>query len=420
MSGEHTSGGREYDIVLFGATGFVGRLTTDYLVRHLPESARFAVAGRDEAKLRRVVAELVANGRDVDVVVVDADDHEALTDVAQRTTVLVSTVGPYTEHGAAVVQACVEAGTDYLDLAGEPLFVRDSINAHHDEARRSGSRIVHSSGFDSLPSDLLVKLLADCARADGQGGLTETVLVVRRIRGGFSGGTAASGLAHARTMSRSRAALDAARDPYTLSHRREGESEVGAQPDGRLISLASISPELRGWGGTFFMGFHNTRIVRRSNTLTDWSYGRRFVYSEVMAVPGGPVSLVPAALMTAGARGMYRGARALGALPARVTDALMPRRGSGPGASARAKGHFDFATFSTAVGGARYRAEFVMNGDPGYAATAVLLGESALAMAFDRDRLGPPGVVTPAVAMGEVLPDRLRAAGVRIEVTRND
>lgn len=420
MISNQISGGREYDIVLFGATGFVGRLTADYIVRHLPASARFAVAGRDEAKLQRVVDDLAPIGRHVEAVIVDAVDQAALNDVARRTTVLASTVGPYTEHGSAVVQACVGAGTDYLDLAGEPLFVRDSIGSHHDAATRSGSRIVHSSGFDSVPSDLLVKLLADRVHADGQGALTETVLVVRAIRGGISGGTVASGLAHARTMSRSRAALEAARDPYTLSHRREGESEFGSQPDGGLLTLSSISPELRGWAGAFFMGFHNTRIVRRSNTLTDWSYGPRFTYTEVMAAPGGPASVVLAALMTAGAMGMYRGVRALAVVPVRVTDVMTPRRGSGPSVRARAKGHFDFATYSTAVSGAHYRAEFVMNGDPGYAATAVILGESALAMAFDRDRLGPPGVVTPSVAMGGVLTDRLRAAGARISVTRID
>ncbi|MEJ9077703.1 saccharopine dehydrogenase NADP-binding domain-containing protein [Gordonia malaquae] len=414
-------GDREFDIVLFGCTGFVGGLTADYLSRRAPGSCRIALAGRDRAKLDDIAGRLKVDvGTDVGVVVADVTDPGALASLAARTVVLVTTVGPYTEYGLEVVRACVDAGTDYLDLAGEPLFVRDSIAKYHGPATRSGSRIVHSSGFDSVPSDLSVKILSEFARESGDGGLTDTTLVVRGIRGGFSGGTAASGLAHGRAMASSRGARAAARDPYTLSHCRTAEPELGPQPDGRIVPLAAVAPDLRGWAGGFFMGFHNTRIVRRSNTLTDWSYGRRFSYSEVMACPGGPASIVPSAVMAAGIRSMYSSVRLLGAVPESMTDAVMPRRGSGPGAASRSKGYFDFQTYATTSSGARYRTDFAMDGDPGYAATAVILGESALAMACDRDRLGQSGVVTPAVAMGDVLPQRLRAAGARIKITRLD
>lgn len=410
------SQGREYDLVFFGATGFVGALTVDYLARHAPKGLRIAIAGRHRGRLDHIVQDVGERGLAVDVIIADVDDPATLDQMARRTLVLVSTVGPYTEYGMELVRACAAAGTDYADLTGEPLFVRGSIVAYHALAQRTGARIVHSSGFDSVPSDLSVRLLADRAKADDAGELGETTLVVRSLRGGVSGGTAASGLAHGRAMARSAAARAAARDPYTHSHRRPDEPDLGPQPDGRLVALGTVIPELGGWAGGFVMAFHNTRVVRRSNTLTDWSYGRRFKYSEVMAFPGGPVSLVPSAIAAACVSAVYGSSRLLTVLPESATDALMPRRGSGPGERARNRGHFSFETYTTTTTGARYRAAFAMDGDPGYAATAVILGESALALAVHRDRLGPAGVVTPAVAMGAVLPNRLRSAGVRISV----
>lgn len=412
------SNGREYDLVFFGATGFVGALTVGYLVRHAPKGLRVAIAGRNRGKLDQIVGVARDAGFSLDVIIADAGDAAMLERMVRRTSVLISTVGPYTEYGMELVRACAAAGTDYADLTGEPLFVRDSIAAHHALAQRTGARIVHSSGFDSVPSDLSVRLLADRTAADGAGELGETTLVVRSIRGGVSGGTAASGLAHGRAMARSAAARAAARDPYTHSHRRSDEPDLGPQPDGRVVALRTVCPELRGWAGGFVMAFHNTRVVRRSNTLTDWGYGRRFKYSEVMAFPGGPLSLVPSAVAAAGVAGVYALSRLLAAVPESATAALMPRRGAGPGERARNRGHFSFETYATSTAGVRYRATFAMDGDPGYAATAVILGESAIALAVDRDRLGAAGVVTPAVAMGAVLPHRLRAAGARIDVAR--
>ncbi|NNG98996.1 hypothetical protein HLA97_17305 [Gordonia araii NBRC 100433] len=405
--------------MLLGATGYVGGLTAQEMARTAPPGTRIALAGRDQRRLDDVVQRCGSDGARFDTMLVDVEQADSVTAMAESTAVVVTTVGPYTEHGADVVRACADAGTDYADLTGEPLFVRDSIARFDEPARVSGARIVHSCGFDSVPSDLLVALLHDAAQADDEGELTDTTLVVRRIRGGISGGTAASGLAHGRTMAADPSARRAARDPYTHSHRRDDEPNLGPQSDGRLVRLPEIDPGLRGWAGGFFMAPHNARVVRRSNTLTDWSYGRRFAYSEVMAMPGGPLGAIPAAVMAAGLSStMYRTVPLLKLVPPAVLDAFAPKRGSGPSARARAKGHFTFETYTRTTKGARYRATFAMRGDPGYAATAVILSRAAYALALDRDEGAAGGVLTPAVAMADPLTRRLRDAGVDLRVER--
>lgn len=410
----------QYDIVLFGATGYVGGLTAREMARTAPPGARIALAGRDRGRLAQVADACRREGAAFDTMIVDVERPETVAAMAASTTVVVTTVGPYTQHGAAVVRACAEAGTDYADLTGEPLFVRDSIARFSGAAGASGARIVHSCGFDSVPSDLLVALLGEAARADGEGELTETTLVVRRIRGGISGGTAASGLSHAVTMAWDPAARRAARDPYAHSHRRGEEPDLGPQSDGRMVRLTDVDPDLRGWAGGFFMAPHNTRVVRRSNTLTDWSYGRGFAYREVMAMPGGALGAIPAAAMALGlSAAMYRTVPVLRLMPAALLRALVPRPGSGPSERARNRGHFTFETYTRTTRGARYRATFAMRGDPGYAATAVILAQAGFALAFDRGRLCVDGgVLTPAVAMAKPLAQRLVDRGVDLRVDR--
>ncbi|GAB17513.1 hypothetical protein GOEFS_035_00450 [Gordonia effusa NBRC 100432] len=411
-----TARSRHYDLILLGATGFVGQLTASALAEAAPAGFRIALAGRNQVKLDVVAQRCAERGANVDTMIVDVERPSTVDAMAASAKVVVTTVGPYTHYGMEVVRACAQAGTDYADLTGEPLFVRESILNFAETARRTGARIVHSSGFDSVPSDLLVHLLHAQARRDDAGELTETTMVVRRVRGGFSGGTAASGLAHGRAMAADRVALRNALDPYTHSDRRTEEPALGRQNDGRLVALRHVDEGLRGWAGGFFMGPHNSRVVRRSNTLTDWSYGRRFKYCEVMTVPVGPFSLIPALIM-AGGLSMMPLATLVKFVPEWFTDALLPKSGSGPSVKSRAKGHFTFETYTRTTRGVRYRATFAMAGDPGYAATAVIFSQAGLALALDTDRLSPfGGVLTPAVAMGDALIPRLRAVGARVEV----
>jgi len=401
---------REHDVVVYGATGFAGALVARHLAAHAPEGARIALGGRSETKLTRIRSEL---GVDWPIVVADASDEPALARLAASTRVVVTTVGPYVKHGRALVAACAAAGTDYADLTGEVLFVRDSIDANHELARRTSARIVHACGFDSIPSDIGVHVLDRQVKADDAGDLTDTTLVVTSLRGGMSGGTIDTIRTQMEEMKKDRTRRRIAAGPYSLSPDRAAEPDLGRQPD--MITMAGplVDPSLHGTLAPFFMAPFNTRVVRRSNALRDWSYGRTFRYREVMSVGASPLSPVIAAAAKFGIGAAMLG---LAVTPPAILDRVLPDPGTGPSERTRTSGHFTVDVFTRTTTGARYRSRVRAKGDPGYAATAVMLGESALTLAFDRDDLPPSegGVLTPATAMGDALVDRLRAAGLTI------
>ncbi|AKS33380.1 saccharopine dehydrogenase family protein [Mycolicibacterium goodii] len=410
---------REFDLVLYGATGFAGGLTAQYLA-DVAGDARIALAGRSADKLQAARAALGGAASDWPLLIADAGNSSSLADLAARTRVVVTTVGPYTRYGLPLVAACAAAGTDYADLTGETMFIRDSIDRYHEQAAGNGARIVHSCGFDSVPSDLTVFALYRRAADDGAGELVDTDLVLRSFAGGVSGGTAASMLEVMRTSSTDPAARAAMLDPYTLSPDRAREPELGAQPDVRWRRGGEIAPELAGtWTGAFAMAATNTRIVRRSNALLDYAYGRRFTYAEQMSCGHSPVAPVAAALLTAtNAAALGLGGRYFDKIPDGLLERVLPKPGTGPSERTRERGHYRVETYTTTTSGRRYVATMAQQGDPGYKATAVLLGECGLALALDRDRLSNLlGVLTPAAAMGDALLTRLPAAGVVLETT---
>ena len=399
-----------YDIAVFGATGFVGRLLAARLAESAPPGVRVALAGRSRARLEEVRAALPAAARDWDLVEADSTDPASLAALAGRTRVLATTVGPYARHGLAVVEACARAGTHYADLTGEVLFVREAIDRTDAGARETGARIVHACGFDSVPSDLAVFLLARRAAADGAGGLRD-VRLVATMRGGVSGGTLDSARGQLAAMSSDRAARRLAADPFALSPDRDAEPDTPQPPD---AGPPSRSPDGR-WTAPFVMAPFNTRIVRRSNALQDWAYGRSLRYGEVMGCGRGPLGAVAAAGVTAG---LAAGLAAMSLPPTRaLLDRVLPAPGTGPGEEVRRSGWFRMVVDAQAEDGRRYRATAAGSGDPGYAATAVMLGETVLGLALDGDRLpARAGSLTPATALGDVLVDRLRAAGHTYEV----
>jgi short subunit dehydrogenase-like uncharacterized protein len=341
--------------------------------------------------------------------------------MAPRTQVVVTTVGPYIKYGLPLVAACACAGTDYADLTGESTFIRQSIDQYHKRAVDTGARIVHSCGFDSIPSDLSVFALYRRAQEDQAGQLTDTNLVVRAMAGGVSGGTVASMMEVMRTASADPEARRLLNDPYTLSPDRGAEPELGPQPDIRWRRGREIAPELDGyWTGAFVTAGPNTRIVRRSNALLDYVYGRRFEYAEQMSLGRSIAAPIAAAMATGGNAVVFGlGSRYFDRLPRQLVERLAPRPGTGPGERAREAGHYTVETYTTTTTGARFMARLSQKGDFGYKATSVLLGESGLALALDRDGLSDlRGVLTPASAMGDALLARFPAAGVSLATSR--
>jgi short subunit dehydrogenase-like uncharacterized protein len=413
---------RALDVVLYGATGFVGALTAAHLAAHAEPELRIALAGRSQAKLEALRTELGEPARSWELVVVDAADTAGVRALAARTRVLATTVGPYAAYGKEVALACAEEGTHYADLTGEVLFVRWSLDELDARAKQSGAAIVHACGFDSIPSDLGVLTTAQRAAADGEGTLGETTLLVRSLRGGFSGGTIDSARKQAITARADDAARRVLGDPYSLSPRRGEEPAAGRRrASGALGSLRRMVPIDRdpatgSWTGPFVMASFNTRIVRLSNTLTDWSYGRELRYREVTDFGSGPMSPVLAGGMAIGLVGLTTG---LAYAPSRaVLDRFLPKPGEGPGQEQRAAGRFRMEIRATTTTGARYLTRVGADHDPGYDGTAVMFGETILCLALDPGVPRRAGVCTPATAIGEVLVDRLLRQGFTFDVER--
>ena len=403
---------REHDLVVYGATGFVGRLLAADLAEHAPPHLRIALAGRSRSRLEAVRTGLPGAARDWPLVVADSGDATALDGLARSTRVVVTTVGPYARHGFALARACAEAGTHYADLTGEVLFVRELIDRLEGTARASGARLVTACGFDSVPSDLGVLLLHERAQADGAGELGDTTLLVRQLRGAISGGTVDS----MRVMVSAAASDPAARrvllDPYGLSPDRQAEPDLGRQRD---ASGVLRERETGQWTAPFVMGSFNTRIVRRSSALAGHAYGTRFRYRELMACGRGRTGQLRAAALSAGLGLVVLGMA--NPLTRPVAGWLLPKPGEGPSEEVRRRGRFRMEIRTTTASGRRYLAVVGAQADPGYAGTAVMLAESALCLVEDESRLPRrAGVLTPATALGDVLVDRLRARGFTLTV----
>jgi short subunit dehydrogenase-like uncharacterized protein len=387
---------REFDIVLFGASGFVGRLTAEYLAKHRPKT--WAIAGRNRDKLE-------ALGLDVPVIVADAMDLAACAAVARRARVVCTTVGPYQKYGNALVAACAEAGTHYCDLTGEPNWMRAMIDAHHERAQKSGARIVHACGFDSIPSELGTwATQQEFIRRFGRPARKVTAFF-GESSGGLSGGTVASGFAIAEAMS-DPAVRRVMRNPHSLDpdpdapHPSYDERPIG------------WDPYLKMFYAPFLMADTNARVVRRGHALAGFPWGKDFVYREVMSMPGNVRGAVMAATVTAGLAGLaavLKRPRLRAMLQKRA-----PKPGEGPSQDKRERGHWKVRF--VAEDGADKLLYLAADhaGDPGYQSTAKMLGESALCLAYDP--LPPQGgCLTPSVAMDGALLDRLRRAGLVFE-----
>jgi short subunit dehydrogenase-like uncharacterized protein len=400
--------GKDFDLVLFGATGFTGLLTAEYLVKKRP-AIRWALAGRSREKLERVRAGLAAidpAAAGLPLVVGDGLDPAAVDAMVRRTRVVCTTVGPYARYGGPLVAACAEHGVHYCDLTGEPVFVRASIDAHHDRAVATGARIVPCCGFDCIPSDLGVLMLHDHLAGKG-GRLAEAHYRLTRMRGRPSGGTVATLLAAAESALNP-AVLRVVGDPYGLN-----PADAPRGPDRRDRLGPHFDAGTRHWTAPFVMAAINTRIVRRSNALLDFPYGEGFRYDEAIDTGAGPGGLARATAMSVG-MGVLAATAVLP--PGRaLLSRFLPAPGEGPSREERERGSFRVEIHAVGASGDRLTGVVAADRDPGYGATSIMLGESALSLAEDAlPERG--GVLTTASCMGMALVDRLRQAGMTFDV----
>ena len=384
---------RAYDLVLFGATGFTGGLTAEYLAGNVPDGCRWALAGRNRAKLEEVrsrLADLDPRLADLPLLHADAGDEASLRAVAEQTRVVVTTVGPYVQYGAALVAACAEAGTDYADLTGETEFVDRMYVAHHARAVETGARIVHACGFDSIPHDLgalfTVQQLPE--------GVPVRMRGMLRTNASLSGGTFHSAMA---AFSRGGEVKRA------LAERRRLEP----RPEGRRVRTVAKRPHFDKEAGYWLVPLPtiDPLVVKRSAMALE-RFGPDFSYAHYAAVKKLPMVVAGIAGV-----GLLAGAAQIGPLRNQLLK-RMPQ-GSGPSPEKRAASYFSMR-FIAEGGGQTVRTN-VSGGDPGYTETAKMLGESALCLAFD-DNPPTAGQVTTATAMGQNLIDRLVKAGMGFEV----
>jgi short subunit dehydrogenase-like uncharacterized protein len=401
--------GREYDVLLYGASGFVGRQTVKYFAEHpSAKDVRWAIAGRDRQKLEAVKTQVGDAARGVDVWVVDSRNQATVDDVVARTKAVLNTAGPFAQYGTPIVDACVRLKTHYVDITGETPWVKMLIEQYHEQAALDGTRIVPFCGFDSIPSDLGAYLVVRYMQ-ETLGVSCKSVKAYFQAMGGLNGGTLASAL----NLYDSKQFAEVG-DPFLLNppgNRPENEPDPG---------LPQYDPEINAWVGPFFMGAINTRVVRRSSALYEqWKspYGPDFSYQEYMKFDE-PLGWLKAAGLTAGL-GLFAGAMHLD-FSRNLLRSSLPQAGSGPSEQVMNNGWFRCELIGRSQDGRTVRGLISDQGDPGNRATVKFLCESALCLVLNIDELPGGqqrgGVLTPATALGEVLIQRLRSAGMTIEI----
>ncbi|MEN1727781.1 MAG: saccharopine dehydrogenase NADP-binding domain-containing protein [Pseudomonadota bacterium] len=405
---------REFDLILWGATGFTGQLLAEYLLkRHGADGdLRWALAGRNEDKLNQVREQLGPHAASLTLITADSQDRASLDAMVARTGAVVTTVGPYAYYGTELVGACAASGTDYCDLTGEVPWMRRVLDLYEDQARESGARIVHCCGFDSIPSDLGVAFLQEQAMARLGQPCTRIRMGVERIKGAMSGGTAASMV---NIIEETRANPDVAKiasNPYSIC-----PEDLRKGPRQPYVKGPAFDKGLNSWLAPFVMAAINTRIVLRSHALKGQPWGEDFRYDEAMMMGRGF-----AGRRRAWGMAMGLGAFALGASfgPTRslLKKRVLPKPGDGPSPEAQEKGYFKLLFDGKTADGQKIQVRVTGDRDPGYGSTSKMLGEAAalLATGLPKDEV-PGGFWTPSTALGTKLRDCLiEHAGLTFEV----
>lgn len=398
-----------FDIIVFGATSFVGQIMTRYMSPQFSDgSVRWAIAGRSQQKLETLRDEVGLP--DLDIIVADATDAAALAALCARTKVVISTVGPYALYGDDLVKACAASGTHYCDLSGEPQWIRKMQRQHADAAKASGALIVHCCGFDSIPSDLGVHVLQHAAIATSGQPLNRINMRVVKMKGGPSGGTVASIINMVKEMTTDADLRKEMKDPYSLCPPDHGFS--ARQPD---VSVA-FDADYGSWTAPFVMAAINTRVVHRSNALSGAAYGTDFLYEEAVVTGQGGRGKRMARAMTWGMGGFMA---ALVVPPIRwgLEKFVLPKPGEGPSEKEQLEGEFDLLFMGETAAGEMMQARVTGDRDPGYGSTAKMLAQAAVCLAKDVPDGTEGGFWTPATLMGDALVTRLRDhAGLTFEI----
>jgi len=391
---------RQYDIIVWGASGFTGRLVAEYLFKNygVNDSLKWAMAGRNQAKLEKVRAEMA--DETVPLVIADSQDMASLDAMTKSTTVICTTVGPYTKYGSKLVEACIKNQTHYCDLAGEVQWMRRMIDQHHEAAKANGTKIVHTCGFDSIPSDMGVYFVQQEAIKRTGKPAKKIEMRVRAMKGGMSGGTYASLSEMKVEAEKDKSIYGILLDPYGLNP--EGERKG---PDGKDLAKVVYDETSKSWIIPFIMAGINTRVVRRSNALANYPYGKDFQYDEAM-LTGDGIGGRMKGLGTAGVMGIVMMAKP-GSLLKKGVDAILPEPGEGPNKKERENGFYNLIFNTTLADGSLVKGVVKGDMDPGYGSTSKMLAESAICLAVD-DIPEVAGILTPAVAMGDALLKRLQ------------
>jgi short subunit dehydrogenase-like uncharacterized protein len=388
----------KFDIVVYGATGFTGQLVAEYLATHYAghDAPKWAMAGRSLDKLASV-RDAVGASADIALIRADASDPSSLQAMIEQTNSVISTVGPYQLYGSELVALCATTGTDYLDLCGEPVWMRQMIDAHEAAAKSSGARIVFSCGFDSVPFELGAFFVQQEAKRVFGAPVSRVKGRVRDMRGTVSGGTAASGRATFEAVAKDLSLVSILNDPFALTPGFSGAK----QPKG---SRPSYEEDMQSWTAPFMMALINTRNVHRSNMLMGFPYGREFVYDEMVLT--GP-----------GEKGEANAKRVMAA-NSEKTGPNAPKPGEGPSKEERENGRYDLLYVAIAPDGRQVRASVKGDRDPGYGSTSKMIAECAICLLRDAPDV-PAGIWTPGAAMGNRLIKRLvDHAGISFEVEK--
>lgn len=417
---------RSYAVVLYGATSFVGQITAHYLTQFLSasnnlngsDSIAWAIAGRDQEKLETLQAELSAAQKDgskqakVDIIIANSNDEASLDKMTKQTQVIISTVGPYLKYGEPLIKSCTKNGTDYVDLTGEAIFIKDMMDKYQNDAKNSGARIVNSCGFDSIPSDLGVFFTQQQAEAKFDAACTVIKMRVKAAKGGLSGGTIASMATIFEEVAKDKARRQQLANPYLLN---DDENAPSVRQDN--VSKPEYDSEHERWLAPFVMASINTRIVHHTNQLLGYEYGRNFKYDEAMWMQDGVKGKLMSYGMSVGLLGF---ATAMSIKPSRefLSKHVLTKSGDGPSKSEQENGYFDIRFFGETSKKETIHTKVTGDRDPGYGSTSRMLAQSALCLVQDISREDVEGGFwTPASAMGEKLLTRLEThAGLSFEV----